>query len=183
MKDKIITLIGEPAATKLYNKFNSTNVILQTPLEELRAAGITYKQAKLLIAARELTFERNNRIITSSKDVVAEVEHLKYEDVEHFIALVLSRRNEVIGKVFLSTGGKSGTVVDAKVLYSRVLAFKPNAIILVHNHPSGNKNPSSADIDVTKKIVDAGKLLDIKVLDHVIIAHEEYTSFADEGLI
>jgi DNA repair protein RadC len=80
-------------------------------------------------------------------------------------------------------GGTSGTVVDPKQLFKSVLSENGVQIILAHNHPSGNLNPSSSDISLTKKLKEAGKLLDIPVLDHLIITNEGFFSFADEGLM
>lgn len=103
---------------------------------------------------------------------------------EEFWVLVLNRANKVIGKVQISSGGLSGTVVDTKILFKRVLDIeRVNAIVLCHNHPSGNLSPSQADIELTKKVVEGGILLDIKILDHIIIAGPNYYSFMDEGLL
>lgn len=102
---------------------------------------------------------------------------------EEFWILLLSRRAEVIGREQISQGGVSGTVVDAKMIFSRALEVKASSIILVHNHPSGNPNPSQADKSLTAKLVKAGESLDIFVLDHLIIAGSGYYSFADSGMI
>jgi DNA (cytosine-5)-methyltransferase 1 len=102
---------------------------------------------------------------------------------ETFIALFLNRRNRVTGYLTVSIGGISGTVVDPKVIFSAALKTLASAIILVHNHPSGNLKPSDADTRLTKQLKEAGKLLEISVLDHVIMTSEGYYSFADEGLM
>jgi len=83
----------------------------------------------------------------------------------------------------ISIGGVSGTVVDAKLIFKKALEQLASAIILCHNHPSGNLKPSQADIDITRKLKQAGKTLDIDVLDHLIIAESGFYSFADEGLL
>jgi DNA repair protein RadC len=102
---------------------------------------------------------------------------------EEFWILLLSRRAEVIGRVQISQGGVSGTVVDAKMIFSPALEVKASSIILCHNHPSGNPNPSQADKSLTAKLVKAGESLDIFVLDHLIIAAGTYYSFADNSII
>jgi DNA repair protein RadC len=103
---------------------------------------------------------------------------------EEFWILLLNRANRVINKEKISSGGMAGTVVDAKIIFRRALENGPaSAIILVHNHPSGNLKPSQADIDITKKLRKAGETLDINVLDHLIIAGQSYYSFADDGLL
>ena len=94
----------------------------------------------------------------------------------------MNKANRVIDRYRISEGGVSGTVVDIKRIYHRVLELLGTSLILIHNHPSGNINPSDADITITKKIVEAGKLFDMAVLDHLIIA-TGYYSFADNGLI
>jgi DNA repair protein RadC len=107
----------------------------------------------------------------------------KLDFVEQFKVLLLNRANKVIGMFEVSSGGCSGTVVDSKIIL--VSAIKANAcgVILAHNHPSGNLSPSQADIEITSKINNAGKFLDVKVLDHLIVTTEGYYSFADEGLL
>jgi DNA repair protein RadC len=83
--------------------------------------------------------------------------------------------------VKVSQGGVSGTVADAKIIFNAALEQLASGIILAHNHPSGNLQPSQADLSLTRRLVEAGKLLDIAILDHIIIAGKAYYSFADEG--
>jgi DNA repair protein RadC len=89
----------------------------------------------------------------------------------------------VLGYQLISLGGISGTVVDVRCIYQAALKASASSILLAHNHPSGNSEPSDADIKITKKLKDAGKLLDITLLDHLILLPEGYTSLADEGLL
>jgi DNA repair protein RadC len=100
---------------------------------------------------------------------------------EEFWILLLNRANKIIRKVPISEGGISGTVVDPKKIFKISLDHHASSIILGHNHPSGMLTPSEADIKITKKLVEAGKLLEIAVLDHLIIADSGFYSFADEG--
>lgn len=102
---------------------------------------------------------------------------------ESFYALFLDRRGKVIAISEISKGGLTGTVVDAKIIFSQALLHLASGIILAHNHPSGDTSPSKADIEITKKLVKGGKLLDITVLDHLIITKNSYLSFADEEYI
>jgi DNA repair protein RadC len=102
---------------------------------------------------------------------------------EYFFMLLLNRANKVIGYYKLSEGGISGTIVDIRLAFATALKGLASGIILAHNHPSGNLCPSEEDKRVTKKFVEAGKLLDIAVLDHLIVTTDSYFSFADEGLI
>jgi DNA repair protein RadC len=89
----------------------------------------------------------------------------------------------VIGKHQVSSGGMAGTVVDPKIIFKAALDNKAVSIILCHNHPSGNLQPSSQDISLTKNLVAAGKVLEISVLDHLIVSQNGFFSFADEGMM
>ena len=95
----------------------------------------------------------------------------------------MNRSNQVIDKKNISSGGVSGTVADAKIIFKMAIEKLASSFILCHNHPSGNLRASKADIELTKKLVEAGKNLDISILDHIIVGNNDYFSFADEGLI
>ncbi|GAL86822.1 hypothetical protein MYP_4052 [Sporocytophaga myxococcoides] len=105
----------------------------------------------------------------------------KIEYIEEFIVLLLNRSNRVLGWTKVSSGGVSGTVADPRIIFQTALLSNASGIILAHNHPSGNIYPSEPDIQLTKKMKEAGKVLEIPVLDHIIITSENYYSFADEG--
>lgn len=109
--------------------------------------------------------------------------HLSDLHHEEFWILLLNRANHLIRPMHISRGGLSGTVADAKIIFKLAIENRASSIILAHNHPSGNRKPSNADIKLTKQIIKAGELLDIAVLDHVILAGESYFSFADEGMM
>jgi DNA repair protein RadC len=149
------------------------------------AKAITIAAALELGRRRQLSGHIDRPQILSSKDgynciapILMDIGH------EEFWIILLNRANKVIGKEQISSGGVSGTVVDAKIIFRKTLETAPaSSIILCHNHPSGNTRPSQADIDITKKLKDAGETLDIAVLDHLIIAENDYYSFADEGRI
>ena len=102
---------------------------------------------------------------------------------EEFWVLMLNRANKVLKKQNISQGGISGTVADPKLIFNHALNQLASSIILVHNHPSGNIKPSEADKRLTKQLNEAGKLLDIAVLDHIIFTDNRYFSFADENLL
>lgn len=125
--------------------------------------------------------------ITSSKDAYDILYNNwdldKIELLEQFKILLLNRANKVIGIFQVSSGGIAGTVADPKLIFSTALKACASSIILSHNHPSGNLQPSPQDIELTKKIKTGGSYLDIMVLDHVIITPDRYYSFADEGMI
>jgi DNA repair protein RadC len=95
----------------------------------------------------------------------------------------LNRANIIIEEVIISKGGTTGTIMDVKLIMKNAINKLAQGIIIVHNHPSGNKNPSQSDIVITTKIKEAAKLFDINLLDHIIIADNEYYSFADSGIM
>lgn len=107
----------------------------------------------------------------------------KIELVEQFKVILTNRANKVLGIFEVSTGGMTGTVADPKLIFVAALKCGAMGILLAHNHPSGNLTPSQADIDLTRKIKEGGKFLEIQLLDHLIITSEGYYSFSDEGLI
>jgi DNA repair protein RadC len=107
----------------------------------------------------------------------------KIQFIEEFRILLLNKNNRVLGIYHVSTGGLSNTVVDPKVVFITALKACATAIILAHNHPSGNLRPSNNDLLLTKRIKEAGQLLDIMVLDHLIITAEGYTSLNEDGYL
>lgn len=126
--------------------------------------------------------------VTSSLDVfnilmaIWEQELIAYR--EAFVVLLLNRANKVMGYRWISHGGISGTVVDVRHIFALALKCNATSVIIAHNHPSTNLQPSQADIDLTRKIRQGGELIDILVLDHIIVTPDHrYFSFADEGLI
>jgi DNA repair protein RadC len=106
-----------------------------------------------------------------------------FEHVEFAYLLLLNRQNQIIGQHFLAKGGISGTVVDVRMIFQVALKANATSIMMAHNHPSGNLQVSEADRKITRQIKDAGALLDIPILDHIILTEEGYLSFADEGYL
>ena len=107
----------------------------------------------------------------------------KLDMVEQFNMLLLNRANAVLALYQMSTGGITGTVADPRLAFATALKCNAVSMVLSHNHPSGNLKPSRADEDLTVKFKEAGRFLDIKVMDHIILTRDGYLSFADEGLI
>lgn len=152
--------------------------------------GIGEAKAISIVAGLELGRRRKESEpfkkvkITSSQDAF-QVLQCDMMDLNHeeFWLLLLKRNNEVIKKEMLSRGGVSGTVVDAKIIFKRALEETASGLILAHNHPSGNLKPSQEDINLTRRLKEAGRSLDISVLDHLIITDHSFFSFADESLL
>lgn len=107
----------------------------------------------------------------------------KIEYFEQFKILFLNNSFKVLGLYEMSSGGITGTIVDIRMIFSAALKANATSLMIAHNHPSGNTTPSQADKSITKKIKQAGELLDIKLLDHLIITLESYYSFTDDGAL
>ena len=166
---------------------NDLRILSQKSVVELtRYKGIGQAKAVSIVAAMELVrrkkFNTNDKVkISSSRQVYQEMYSL-LSDIKHeeFWAVYLDRKNVIINKKQISLGGVSSTTVDTKIIFKNALDLLASGMILVHNHPSGSLNPSPQDIDLTKKIKDGSKMLDISLIDHIIIAGEQYYSFADD---
>ena len=122
--------------------------------------------------------------ISSSKHVF-DLLRSKFMDLSHeeFYVVFVDRANQVIKTEQISKGGLSGTVADGKVIFQKALELKCSAMILAHNHPSGQLKPSEADLKLTKSLMNFGKYIDLQVLDHLIFSDNSYFSFADEGIL
>ncbi len=177
-------------AKRLLNGVNNNLVELSglsvKDLKKLK--GIGEAKAISIIAALELGRRRrgaealSRKKIASSRDAFESLQpYLADMHYEQFIVMFLNRANHVLKISRISEGGFSGTVADPKKIFKMALDNNATAIIMAHNHPSGNITPSENDISLTKKITGGGKLLDINVLDHIIVGIEKYYSFMDEG--
>ncbi len=169
---------------------NNLNELGKLTVQELnRFKGVGDAKAISIIAALELGRRRKNTEITkrakitSSKDVF-EMMKPSMMDLPHeeFWLLMLNRANSVIKKELISRGGVAGTVVDIKIIFKTAVDNHASSIIICHNHPSGNLKPSEADLKVTKNIKEAGKIMEIALLDHLIITENGFYSFVDEGV-
>ena len=145
---------------------------------------------KLTIPKIEMrvTIEKGPRIkIRNSKESYDVLMNLFSQDTinytEEMILLALNRANEIYGWYRISSGGTSGTVCDAKVVFSILLNANASSFVLAHNHPTGTLKPSDADIEITRNLVKGGNILEIKLLDHLIVSDTGYLSMADEGII
>ena len=167
----------------------SLNTLARKKVADLiKINGIGPAKAVEIIAAieigkRKLSEDHNNNdVIRSSKDAYWSVApQLMDLSTEEFWLVICNRANRVLDKIRISSGGMHGTVVDVKVLMKIALEKSASGILIAHNHPSGNLSPSEEDRVLTKKIDQAARLMDINLLDHIIVAGNKYTSFADEG--
>ncbi|MBC7450459.1 MAG: DNA repair protein RadC [Cytophagales bacterium] len=167
------------------------NELAKRSVKELQKfKGIGEAKAITLVSALELGRRRKETQsfikpqVKSSEDVYRYIQSdlmdLSYEE---FWILLMNRANRIEKKIRISTGGVAGTIADPKLIFKHALENLASSIILVHNHPSGNNKPSDSDISLTKKMCEAGRFLEIPVLDHVIVCQQNWYSFADEGKI
>ena len=122
--------------------------------------------------------------ITTSESSYSVIKKFYFDDIniyESFFILLLNKANNTTGFAKISQGGTAGTVVDIKIIAKYAVDSLSSAVIICHNHPSGNITPSETDINITKKIKDVLLLLDIKLIDHIILSENNYYSFADNG--
>ncbi|MBO7277150.1 MAG: DNA repair protein RadC [Bacteroidales bacterium] len=156
-----------------------------------RFNGVGPAKAIGIVAALELGYRRKQSsslqrpIINSSEDAYhAIAEYLIENDVEKFLIVLLANNNKIIKIVPISNGGIDEALVDRRVIFKAALEYNAVKIILAHNHPSGDLRPSQADINTTRTIIEAGKIMSIQILDHIIIGNDDtYYSFLDNGVI
>lgn len=156
----------------------------------MKIKGIGEAKAITIAAAMELGRRRHaalpleKKLISSSTDIAAFLQ-AKLRDYRHevFAVIYLNRANKIKHFEIVSEGGITGTVADPRIILRKALEEDAVSIILCHNHPSGNLKPSRADEQLTSKIKEASRFLDITVLDHIIVSDAGYFSFADEGLL
>ena len=167
------------------------SLLAKLQLKELiTVKGVGHTKAITLMTALELGRRRRlseaiSRFkISSSKDVFDLMKPLLEDlSVEQFWVVYLNNSNKVLVQQKISQGGITATIVDIRLILKRALELNATALVLCHNHPSGNLNPSEADFTLTDKVKLAAKLMDIQVLDHIIVTDQSYFSFADQGRI
>lgn len=153
----------------------------------IEAAPTLFKITEIDIVYRSPTKPSERPRITNSRDshliFQAAWDDNKLDLCEQVMIMLLDRGNRALGVSLISTGGISGAIIDRRMIFATALKARACGIVLAHNHPSGMTRPSPADIKATKVVSEAGKILEIPLLDHLIIARDQYYSFADEGLV
>ena len=168
---------------------NDLNELAKLSIKDLeKYKGIGEAKAITIVSALELGRRRKEaepvkklKILSAADAYEVMKPHLLDLGHEECWAILLNKANLILKKTLVSTGGVSGTAVDPKLVFKTALEHLASAVILVHNHPSGNAKPSTEDALLTRKIKEAGKMLDISLLDHIIFTNEGYYSFADES--
>jgi DNA repair protein RadC len=187
-RNKSAVDLGRELLSLVNNNLNSLGKLSIADLKKIRGIG----QARAVIIAAALELGRRRKLaeipaarqIKCSKDA-AEIFQPVLGDLSHeeFWILYLNRSNKVIEKMKLSHGGISGTVTDVRLVMKRAVECLASGIIVCHNHPSGNTNPSESDNKITRKIREAGNLMDIQLLDHLIVTEKDYYSYSDNGML
>jgi len=173
---------------KIYN--NSLIDLFSADVNELsKIRGVGFTKAVQLKAVFELynrlnMFKDEEKIyINSPEDAYSILRPLGFLDKEHFVILSLNTRNRLVAKDKISVGSLNANIVDPKQIFKIALLRNAASIILAHNHPSGDPSPSDGDIEITKKIIEAGKLFDIEVQDHIIIGKDGFVSLREIGIL
>ena len=170
---------------------NDLNELATLSLSELKKfKGIGSAKAISIISALELGRRRKESAPVEKPKISSSVEiynllkpNMLDLDHEQFWVVYLNRGHRVLKQELISSGGISGTLVDARLIFKKALELLSCAVILAHNHPSGNCTPSDQDLKLTRKLKEAGKILDIPVLDHIIFTNDGYFSFSDESIL
>jgi len=196
----IAILIGSGSRTEtavelskriLHHYDNDLNKLAKASIQELsNFRGIGEAKAISIIAALEIGRRRDDTEVKAVESILSSRDaynlmrrHLVDLNHEEFWIILLGRASKVIGKELISKGGLSGTVADPKIIFRVALQHQASGIILIHNHPSGNLKPSHLDISLTKRLSEAGRMLEIQILDHLVICDSGFFSFGDESLL
>ena len=187
-RDETAVELGKRILASVEHQLNTLGKLDVKALMKFK--GIGEAKAITIAAAMELGRRRKaEEVVEKPKITSSQTAYQQIADVledlphEEFWVLLLNRANQLIEKRNVSKGGVSGTVADAKLIFKPAIEKLASSVIICHNHPSGNLKASQADLKLTRKIVEAGKSLDIAVLDHLIVGNQAYLSLADEGLM
>ena len=188
-KDKSAVDVAKDLLAKADNDLQKIGKLSIKEMLKLKVKGIGPAKAITIAAALELGIRRDSadkkkQKVTSSKDIADFLKaQFQYHTKEVFVVIFLNQGNKILHHEIISEGGITGTVADPRIILQKALEHNATAIILSHNHPSGNLKPSRQDELLTDKIKHAAAYFDIKVADHIIVSNEGYFSFADEGLL
>ena len=176
-------------ASQILTKHSKKRLLQMTYEDLVKIGGIDSAKATTLLAAFELSKralevnDTNLPAINDAKDAVAQLADLRDLKKEHLVALYINARNKLIHRDLVSVGTLNANLVHPREVFEPAIARASAQVIVAHNHPSGDPEPSEDDLIITKKLVDGGKLLDIELIDHIIITKTGYLSFKDKKLI
>ncbi len=186
---RVLALGNEEGAPRSGEQDLGLRHLVTSTIEELRGVpGVGQSKAAQLKAAVELgrritSASAARACVRSPEDVSTLVmEEMRYLDREQFRIVLLDAKNHVLGVRIVSVGSLSSSIVHPREIFKEAIARSSAAIILVHNHPSGDPTPSQEDLEVTRRLVEAGRLLGIEVLDHIVVGDNRYVSFKEKGI-
>ena len=180
----------ELAQRILHSVSNNLNILGKQEIKDLirNFNGIGEAKAITIAAAMELGKRRKlSEVVVqpqiTSSETVYHIFHPVLADLKHeeVWVLLLNRANKVLKKIQVSKGGVTGTVVDIRMIMKEAIDSLASAMVLCHNHPSGNSNPSGDDDNITRRLKDAGQIMDVRLLDHIIVCDHSYYSYMDRG--
>jgi len=176
-------------ASQILSKYSKKRLLQMTYEDLSKISGIDSAKATTLLAAFELSKralevnDTNLPVINTAKDDYAQLSDMRDLKKEHFVVLYLNAKNQLVHKETISMGTLNANLVHPREVFEPALKHSAAQIIAAHNHPSGDSKPSEDDLEITKRLVEAGKMMGVELLDHVIIATNNHFSFKEEKLL
>ena len=176
-------------ASQILSKYSKKRLLQMTYNDLSKISGIDSAKATTLLAAFELSKrvlevnDTNLPVISDAKDAVAQLSDMRDLKKEHFVALYLNAKNQLVHKETISMGTLNANLVHPREVFEPALKYSAAQIIAAHNHPSGDPKPSEDDLEVTKRLTEAGKMMGIEMMDHVVISKNSYFSFKEEKIL
>ena len=176
-------------ASHILSKYSKKRLLQMTYEDLSKISGIDSAKATTLLAAFELSKralevnDTNLPVISDAKDAVAQLSDMRDLKKEHFVVLYLNAKNQLVYKETISMGTLNANLVHPREVFEPALKYSAAQIIVAHNHPSGDPKPSEDDLEVTKRLTEAGKMMGIEVMDHVIVSKNSYFSFKEEKIL
>ena len=176
-------------ASQILSKYSKKRLLQMTYDDLSKISGIDSAKATTLLAAFELSKralevnDTNLPVINTAKDAAAQLTDMRDLKKEHFVVLYLNAKNQLAHKETISMGTLNANLVHPREVFEPAVRYLAAQVVISHNHPSGDPKPSDADLEITKRLVEAGKMMGIEVVDHIIVTKNSFLSFKEEHLI
>ena len=176
-------------ASQILSKHSKKRLLQMTYQDLVKIGGIDSAKATTLLAAFELAKralevdDSSLPVISTPKDAVAQLTELRHNKKEHFVAIYLNAKNEMVHKETISMGTLNANLVHPREVFEPALKYSAASVMVAHNHPSGDPKPSEDDLEITKRLTDAGKMMGVEVMDHIIVSKSGHFSFKEEKLL
>lgn len=176
-------------ASQILSKYSKKRLLQMTFDDLSKISGIDSAKATTLLAAFELSKralevnDTNLPVINTAKDAAAQLTDMRDLKKEHFVVLYLNAKNQLVHKETISMGTLNANLVHPREVFEPALKYSAAQIIAAHNHPSGDPKPSDDDLELTKRLTEAGKMMGIEIMDHIIISKNSHFSFKEEKMI